>query len=209
MTAAGTSHADSERWTAKGGAARDRIVRATAELMYEQGVLATSTQDILRTAGVSNSQLYHYFADKDDLTRAVVAYQIDRVVGGQEKLLEGFDSFGALERWRDAIVGFARAHEGRGGCPLGSLASELADHDEPARQALEGAFARWEKAIRDGLVAMRDRGELRPEADPDALALATLGALQGGLLLTQTRRDVAPLAIGLDAAIAHLRTFAA
>jgi hypothetical protein len=55
---------------------------------------------------------------------------------------------------------------------------------------------------------MRERGELRADADPDRLALATLTALQGGLLLTQTRRDNTPLKTGLDAAIAYIRTFA-
>jgi AcrR family transcriptional regulator len=44
--------------------------------MYEHGVAGTTTEDILQAAGVSNSQLYHYFADKAELTRAVIAYQI-------------------------------------------------------------------------------------------------------------------------------------
>ncbi len=176
--------------------------------MYEQGVAGTSTQDILRAAQVSNSQLYHYFTDKDDLTRAVVAHQIERVVGRQETLA-GLDSFSALHDWRDALVSFAAQRQGRGGCPIGSLASELADLDEAAREALEAGFARWEAMIRDGLQAMRDRSELRSDADPDQLALVTLTALQGGLLLTQTRRDNTPLAAALDAAIAHIRTFAA
>jgi hypothetical protein len=42
-------------------------------------------------------------------------------------------------------------------------------------------------------------GEHRVEADPAALALATLAALQGGLLLTQMRRDTQPLETALDA----------
>jgi AcrR family transcriptional regulator len=207
LTAA-TGTTDAERWTAKGEAARARIVAATAELVYQHGVVATSTQEILRAAAVSNSQLYHYFADKDDLIRAVVAYQIERVVGRQETMLTGLDSFGALEGWRDAIIALASSPAGWGGCPLGSLASELAARDEGARQDLQEGFNRWEKAIRDGLVAMRDRGELRPEADPQALALATLAAFQGGSLLMQTRRDLTPLATALDSAIAHIRTFA-
>jgi TetR/AcrR family transcriptional repressor of nem operon len=208
----GTAHASDEsqeRWTAKGRATREQIVQTAAELMYERGVAGTSTQDILHAANVSNSQLYHYFDDKDDLTRAVVAHQIERVVGRQEALLTGLDSFAALEGWRDALVTFASRRNGRGGCPIGSLASELADLDEPARHALAAGFARWETAIRDGLNAMRDRGELRIDADPDTLALATLTALQGGLLLTQTRRNATPLAAGLDAAIAYIRTYAA
>jgi TetR/AcrR family transcriptional repressor of nem operon len=208
MSTAETSTGEQERWTSKGQARRGQIVESAAALMYEHGVANTSTQDILKAAQVSNSQLYHYFEDKDDLTRAVVAYQVQRVVGFQETLLARLDSFAALEGWRDAAVSLASRRGGRGGCPMGSLACELADVDETARRALVAGFDRWETAIRDGLATMRDRGELRGDADPSELALATLTALQGGLLLSQTRRDATPLAVGLDVAIAHIRTYA-
>jgi TetR/AcrR family transcriptional repressor of nem operon len=208
MSAAPAPSSEQDRWTAKGRATRARIVDVAATLMHDHGVANTSTEDILTAAVVSNSQLYHYFADKDDLTRAVIAHQIEQVLSRQETLLTGLDSFAALQAWRDKLVSFATHRRGRGGCPIGSLASELADLDEDARQALDAGFARWETAIRDGLSTMRDRGELRPDADPALLALATLAALQGGLLLTQTRRDATPLATGLDAAIAHIRTYA-
>ena len=46
-----------------------------------------------------------------------------------------------------------------GGCPIGSLAAELAEIDPADRGELVAGFARWEVAIRDGLTAMRDRGE--------------------------------------------------
>jgi TetR/AcrR family transcriptional repressor of nem operon len=196
-----------DRLTSKGRATRARIVQVAAALMYERGVANASTEEIRAAAGVSNSQLYHYFTDKHDLIRAVVTHQIDCVLSGQESLLGGLDSFSALEAWRDAIIDVASRQQGRGGCPIGSLASELADLDEHARVALDAGFARWETAIRDGLVAMRERGELREDADPDQLAMATLATLQGGLLLTQTRRDIAPLRTGLDAAIGYIRTF--
>jgi TetR/AcrR family transcriptional regulator, transcriptional repressor for nem operon len=197
-----------DRLTAKGKATRTQIVEAAAALMYERGVASTSNEDIRQAAGVSNSQLYHYFADKDELTRAVIAHQIEQVVGGQEALLAGLDSFAALEAWGEVVVDLSAKRRGKGGCPIGSLASELADQDEQARLALLAGFARWEEAIRNGLAAMRDRGELRENADPDQLALATLGALQGGLLLAQTRRDTAPLKAGLAAAIGYIRSFA-
>jgi len=197
-----------DQWTTKGRATRARIVEVAAALMHERGVAATSTEDVRQAASVSNSQLYHYFAGKDHLVHAVIAHQVDRVLTHQESLLAGLDSFSALEAWRDALVELTSRRRGRAGCPLGALASELADLDETARLALVGGFARWETAIRTGLAAMRQRGELRPDADPDQLALATLAALQGGLLLSQTRRDGAPLRVALDAAIAHVRTFA-
>jgi TetR/AcrR family transcriptional repressor of nem operon len=139
----------------------------------------------------------------------VIAHQVERVLCIQESLLGGLDSFAALQAWRDALVEVVSERHGRGGCPIGSLASELADLDEPARVALAGGFDRWQTTIRDGLTAMRDRGELRDDADPDRLAVATLASLQGGLLLSKTRRDSTPLKTGLDAAIDHIRSFAA
>ena len=93
-----------------------------------------------------------------------------------------------------------------GGCPLGSLGSELAETDEAARHEVERGFARWEEAIRDGLRAMYARGDLRRSADPNALALALLTALEGGLLMTQIRRDAAPLRTVMDVALAHIES---
>ncbi len=208
MTVAENLPQELDRWTRKGRATRLRIVHAAAALMHEHGVANTSTEDILNAAEISNSQLYHYFSDKNDLTRAVIVHQIEQVLTHQESLLGGLDSFAALRAWRDALVELVSQRDGRGGCPIGSLASELADLDEPARIALADGFDRWQVAIRDGLTAMRERGELRDDADPDRLALATLVSLQGGLLLSQTRREITPLTTGLSAAIDHIRAFA-
>jgi hypothetical protein len=111
--------------------------------------------------------------------------------------------------WREALVELQRARQCEGGCPIGSLASELAEQDAEARAELAAGFSRWEAAIRDGLRTMHRRGDLRPDADPDQLALATLAALQGGLLLTQTRRDTLALEAALDTMLAHIETFCA
>jgi hypothetical protein len=80
----------------------------------------------------------------------------------------------------------------------------LAEADPQARHDVAAGFARWESAIRDGLRAMYQRGQLRPEANPDRLALALLAAVEGGLLLTQLRRDTEPLEAAMDTVIDHI-----
>lgn len=190
-------------WTRKGQATRDRIVAAAAQLMFERGVAGTTTEDVRAAAGVSSSQLYHYFADKRALVRAVIGFTTDAVLDAQQQLGE-LDSLDALRSWRNFVVDLQRQRNCQGGCPIGSLASELADEWPEARADLAQGFERWEAQIRRGLRAMRDRGDLYPDADPDHLALATLAALQGGLLLTQTRRDTAPLEAALDAMLDHI-----
>jgi len=189
------------RLTRKGEATRERIVEAAARLIFERGVAGTSTEEVQAAARVSASQLYHYFADKRSLVRAVIAYLTEAVLDAQQPFLGRLDSLEALRAWRDGLVDLQRQRGCQGGCPIGSLASELSDLDEDARTDLRAGFVRWEGAIREGLRAMHDRGELCSGADPDELALATLAALQGGLLLTQLRRDTAPLEAALDTMI--------
>jgi TetR/AcrR family transcriptional repressor of nem operon len=195
--------------TRKGQATRARIVDAAARLMFEQGIAKTTTDEVQASAGVSGSQLYHYFANKSELVRAVIARQTEAVLSSQQPLLSKLDSFQSLRAWRDLLVDLQRDRQCQGGCPLGSMASELADTDAAARLDLAEAFARWEGAIREGLRAMRQRGELRAGSDPDQLALAILAAVQGGLLLTQTRRGTVPLETALDTVLAYVGTFAA
>jgi TetR/AcrR family transcriptional regulator, transcriptional repressor for nem operon len=194
--------------TPKGRATRARIVEAAAGLISERGVAGTSLDDVGTAAGVGRSQLYHYFSDKSELIRAVIAHVADEVLDGQEPYLDQLDTWEAWESWRELIIDLQRRRD-FGGCPLGSLASELSDVDGRARRLLVGSFDRWEAAFRDGLEAMRARGLLREDADTEALALTVLAAVQGGLLLCQTRRDTAPLEVALDSALANIRASAA
>lgn len=195
-------------FTAKGLATRTRIISAAAELVFAHGVARTAVEDVQQQAGVSASQMYHYFTDKNDLIRAVIAHQTDGILDAQRPVLDQLDSFAALERWRDVLIDLQERRRCAGGCPIGSIAAELADDDPSARADLAAGFERWEAPIRAGLARMRTQGVLRPDTDTEALALALLVALQGGLLLTQTRRDTTPLRVGLDTVIAQIRTYA-
>jgi TetR/AcrR family transcriptional repressor of nem operon len=197
------------RLTRKGRATRERIVIAAAGLMFDHGVAGTSLEDVQAAAGVSSSQIYHYFGDKRALVRAVIVCQTDAVLGAQQPLLDRLDSVEALRKWRDLLVGLQRERHCEGGCPIGSLAGELAEVDPAARATLAAGFDRWGTAIRVGIQAMRERGELRVDADPDRLATALLAALQGGLLLTQIHRDTAGLEASLDTVIDHIASLTA
>jgi AcrR family transcriptional regulator len=200
---------DVERLTPKGRATRTRIIEAAAELIYARGVAGTSIDDVRRAAGVSGSQMSHYFQDKHCLVRAVIAWQADTVLGRhQAPALGRLDSFDALRLWAQLNIEGQRERDCQGGCGFGSLAGELAESDEETRADLAGGFDRWEALFRQGLRAMRARGELRDDADPDLLATALLGALQGGMLLSQTKRDLAPLEATLGAMLGYVESFA-
>ena len=187
------------RLTARGAATRARIVEAAADLMYVKGVAATTLDDVRAASGTSKSQLYNHFADKDALVRAVAELWAARV-------LARLNSFNGLVRWRNALVQRNAAQNGAYGCVLGSMAGEVSDHDDEARETLSATFQRWEQLLADGLRRMQDSGRLRRDADADALATGLIAALQGGYLLAQTARDVRPMEIALDMALDHVRS---
>lgn len=193
--------------TSRGAATRDRIVQAAMDLMYVKGVNATTLDDVRAAAGVSKSQLYRHFADKEELVRAVVATRARQVLAREQGYLQRFRSFRALERWRDATVQRNALQHGAYGCALGSMAAELSDQDDQARTTLATSFAEWEKLIAAGLRRMRDNGSLRPEADPDELSIGLMAALQGGYLLAETAHDIRPMEIAMDMALDRIRSF--
>jgi TetR/AcrR family transcriptional regulator, transcriptional repressor for nem operon len=182
--------------TAKGARTRARIVDAAAELMSSRGVVETSVEEVKKAAGVSSSQLYHYFADKRALVTAVVDRQAQMIVAAQEQSELG--TLDGLRAWRDGLVDHARHVSGAGGCPLGHLAGQLVETDEDARRQLADGFRRWAAVLRAAFRDLARSGALAPGVDPDQLGDAVLATMQGGLLLSQVQRDTAPLETGLD-----------
>lgn len=193
--------------TPKGRATRERILRAASAHMREYGVAATSTEDVQEAAGVSASQLYHYFRNKGELISAVVVYQTEMMLADQQSCVDQLDSLSALRTWRDYVVESQRAHDFTGGCPLGSFTSQVAERWPAARAEVANGFRRWENALRSGLQAMKDRGELAPDAQPDRLALMALVTVQGGIVLTQANRNTEALEAALDEFLAHVESF--
>jgi AcrR family transcriptional regulator len=189
--------------TARGARTRQRIVETTAKLIYEGSVEATSLDEVCEAGRVSKSQLYHYFKDKDALVREVIALQADRVIAAQSPRIDEIDSIDALRRWVTTIEALYRA-TGGGGCPLGSLASELAGRSKSARTMLQEGFVAWADRLARGFERMKSRGDMAVGASPHELAVAVVAAVEGGLLLAKTARSATPLKCALDMAVRYV-----
>ena len=193
--------------TEKGQATRARILEHAAELIYANGVHATNNEALRRAAGVSGSQINHYFPTKEDLVLAVIAWQAERVLAFlRSERFSGFDSLDAFREWADHYVAYERSYQQ--GCSLGSLASEIIKAELDIHKELSDAFDQWRDVFRDGLQRMQVLGRIGTAADPMQLANLLLAAFQGGMLLAQVARDITPLKDALQAAIGHVATFA-
>ena len=112
----------------------------------------------------------------------------EAVLGAQESLSKG------SAPGRVCSDGLTRSSSSKsdgtgGGCRIANLVAELGERDDDIRNVLASGFDRWQASIRAGLGAMVVSGELRPDADLDWLSGSILASVQGGLMLTQARRD--------------------
>jgi TetR/AcrR family transcriptional regulator, transcriptional repressor for nem operon len=196
--------------TAKGRATRARILDTAADLILRHGVAGTGIDDVRRAAGVSGSQMTHYFRDRDSLIHDVVAFQAESVLAQhQAPELDGFRTLASLRLWADLQIERQRERDGQGGCSFGSLAGQLAESSPETRADLAHGFTQWLSLLQQGLEAMKTSGELRSDADPRDLAYALLATMQGGMLLTQTLRTIEPLEAAFDTALARVASYAA
>jgi AcrR family transcriptional regulator len=82
----------------QGGATRATILRAARELFTEHGYGGVGTEEIVRRAKLTRGALYHHFADKKDLFRAVheqIEGEVMEAIGAQMASAEG-DPFALL-----------------------------------------------------------------------------------------------------------------
>ena len=178
-----------------------------AELFAERGIAGTSVDEVLAAAGAGKGQFYHYFRSRDELAAAAVGHRCAQVVAGLTEVLGGVSSLAGLEH---ALAGFVAGFEEAGmpGCPIGTLGTEVAGRNEEARLQAVAGFDAWERLLAGALERMRQGGELRADARPAVLATGLLASIEGGMVLSQARKDMASLRIAVDTGLAQVRTWA-
>jgi hypothetical protein len=95
-----------------------------------------------------------------------------------------------------------------GGCPILNTAVEADDAHPALRERAQQAMTDWHRLIgrtvKDGL----ERGELRPEADPRALATLVTATMEGALMLSKLYGDPAHVHRAAEYLGGYLRSLA-
>jgi AcrR family transcriptional regulator len=203
-----SDNAPTPRLTRKGLATRNRIVGTAAALVFERGVANTSIDEVRTRAEVSGSQITHYFHDKRDLIRQVIASRRRDVQTFHTQARMGaLDSVDALAAWADACIADVDTVYRVGGCVYGSLAGELIDADSEIHDDVARGYDDWIQIFTDGMTSMRRRGELRSGANPRHLAASLVIAHQGGAMITHATGDPEPMRAALKAAVDYVASF--
>ncbi len=186
--------------TERGRATCNRIVESATALMAERGIAAVSLDDVRAASGASKSQLYHYFADKDHLVATVIARRTQEIVELYDEQLGEIQNLADLDAFFDRVLADHRAVDFTMGCPIASLAGELAARTPESTAEISEAFSSIDAAMSAAMTRLADGGELPPGSAPDELATSVFALIEGGLLLAKNRASGTPLEIALNAA---------
>ena len=164
--------------------ARERLMAAALDLMWEESYGAITIDDICRRADVKKGSFYYFFDSKSDLAVAAV----DRL--WNEKWKPNLDTvFSPAVEPLKRITGYletiyakqVESKEKSGkvlGCPVCSLGSEISTQDEKLGAKVREVCGRkrryYESAIRD---AVAD-GSIEP-CDPVEKAASLVGLIEG------------------------------
>jgi TetR/AcrR family transcriptional repressor of lmrAB and yxaGH operons len=176
---------------------RQRMLDTAADLFQTQGYHATGLTQLTTAGGAPKGSLYFHFpGGKEQLAAEAVRLSSERTGEFLSAIVrDAPDAPTAIDRAVDALASFLTESDFQRGCPLATVALDAAAASEPIREACADGYSSWHGVLAGDLAG---RG-LRPER-ADELATVVLAAIEGGLLLARTRRDVAPL----RAVAAHL-----
>lgn len=170
---------------------RTRLVAAAVKVTYRRGFESAALADIAKEARVPLGNVYYYFKTKDEIGDAIVELRVSRF----RKLLQELDK---ADSPKERLCGFVdikiknREELARGGCPVGTLCSELQKHG--------GAVAKRSRMLFATALAWMETQfqTLGKGGDSRGLAVHLLSATQGVSVLAHTFRD--PRMIAREAA---------
>jgi TetR/AcrR family transcriptional repressor of nem operon len=186
-------------------AARDKIIVAAAGLIAKKGPARATLDDVRRAAGATPAQLREHFVDRTAVLAGVCAAAPGIVPESPtDRAVSEHDSIEGLRGWAELYMDQFQRDDFRDACVLSALAGPLAATEPAARTDLGIGLRRWMTAPERGLQAMRERGELSSDTDPDVPASSLLSILLGGILIAKTTRDIAPLRYAIATMIAQV-----
>ena len=136
------------------GEMKDRILGEAARLFASKGYRGTSVQQVVDAAGVTKPTLYHYYANKEELYRAVLKWSVDR----RRRFIR--EAEGGIADPRERVLSlleavFSEATESPDLARLGLKAYFAPVYEAPALDVSTGGrilFRSFRRAVQDGIV---------------------------------------------------------
>ncbi|AWL05753.1 TetR/AcrR family transcriptional regulator [Massilia oculi] len=176
------------RWERRKEARPKELLASAIELFVERGFASTRLEDVARRAGVSKGTLYLYYANKEDLFKAVVRQTILPMIDDAETSVAEFDGHSA-DLLRHVILSWwVRIGSTKASGISKLILAEADNFPELARFYQEEVMSRRMRMISNMLERGIRRGEFRA-IDVPQTAQVLIAPL---LMLSTWKHTIAP-----------------
>ncbi|MFI9509923.1 TetR/AcrR family transcriptional regulator [Nocardia sp. NPDC052566] len=169
---------------AKGDETRGKLIEATRTLVEEQGYFGAGLNRIIETSGAPRGSVYFHFPGGKDELVAEAIRQSGRDIAALIDSVATDDTADSATALLNAFGDRLEASGWRSGCPVATVALDVAAVNDSIQTECAAAYTAWEQALRIRLAG-------RPDADD--LAASLLAMVEGALLLARAKRSREPL----------------
>nr|WP_154896602.1 TetR/AcrR family transcriptional regulator [Paenibacillus xylanexedens] len=170
---------------------RTKAIEVAAQLFLRQGYSYVSMDEVVRASGVSKSNIYYHFKNKEELLQAVVQYWIAQYESQVYVLLSQRER-SVEERVNSFIATLSAGIEGRnfeGSCPFITLYMQTPASAPDVKASISRFFRELQPMIEKLFQQGVDSGEFREGMDAGSVSSLFVAALEGSLVLAETERD--------------------
>jgi AcrR family transcriptional regulator len=150
------------RWERRKDARPQELLAAAIDLFVERGFASTRLEDVARRAGVSKGTLYLYFANKEELFKAVVRDSIVPALGEAELSIAEFDGHSADLLRSVMLSWWQRVGATKASGIVKLVTAEAGNFPELAQFYQDEVIMRGTRMIAGMLERAVARGEFRP-----------------------------------------------
>ncbi|MFG2003354.1 TetR/AcrR family transcriptional regulator [Spirillospora sp. NPDC048911] len=174
----------------KGDETRARLIAAARTLIEARGYFGVGLNEVLEAGKAPRGSLYHHFpGGKDQLAAEALAAsgkEIDDLIRGLADALPGTREL--IEAVMDALADRMEEAGYTKGCPIATVALEVAATNDSLQKVCADAYTGWQRALADRLAA-----DGRTPDEAGDLASSLLSLIEGALVLARAQRSRTPI----------------
>jgi TetR/AcrR family transcriptional regulator, transcriptional repressor for nem operon len=162
---------------------RQFIIEQSAPLFNKKGIAGTAMSDVMTVTKMAKGGLYGHFESKDELSYAVVDYNLSKIV---DKVMQ---AVGKVTSAKEKLFAFLDVFSTPmqfpvdGGCPMLNFGAEADDTSDIVRAKVRATIETAQKnaaaIIRQGIVS----GEFKASFDAREFSIKMMTLIEGGTLI--------------------------
>jgi len=149
------------RWERRKNARPQELLAAALDLFVERGYAATRLDDVAACAGVSKGTLYLYFANKEDLFKAVIQEHLVPTLGEAEQMIDQYEGHSRDLLREIVMLWWQRVGDTQLSGLMKLMMAESSNFPEVAQFYHDEIIMRGNAIIERALTRGMARGELR------------------------------------------------